>query len=574
MRRFLDTQFLGETMFPSRMNPTRHNLERMLLFFVDRNKAHAHPSNLDMLDSHLDYAHNLGLPYDWVQLHSGSLFGHAEVPEFSDADVHIDTQTNEFIDQAIVRCKAKGCKVSYMMGEFSSMEAFLDAYPKIRNLQSGLFWKLVYDTSVSLFNRFPDLDELGLYFFESKDIIHYTNYFKQFQQSEGDNPMGVDDGMTPWPYMSLPDILRHILIQIAKACKDCNKSFSLLTHVWFPYQEELLLETLRDFPSDLPLLLEHNYTTGDFNPCFPFPKLIRELSYKNHGICYCCGMEYHGLGLIPCCFPEILIANVAQAMEDTPNLKRITVRPIWDGHSLLGTPNEVNLFMVLHATMGILVDTEQLWKLWIRKRYGLTSKEYDLAVILRSSYKVVRSVNFLFGIRTNDHSHLPSFSVLQSRFFNYAKAMYQWTDDPDLRLLLFEIVTNTETKHIRLIEEIYDQAQKIVQCCLVDIEALKEEMREDDFLDIKNRFFVMKEYVELHQMQYDSFFRLLVLRKQADDEIEEKLLKNLMKLEQWSVQKQSSTGSCYLIDPRTITDFVDGCRGMLAIIHDVNKGVE
>ncbi len=60
-------------------------------------------------------------------------------------------------------------------------------------------------------------------------------------------------------------------------------------------------------------------------------------------------MEYHGLSLVPCCFPEAMEATVHDAMEATANLKRITVRPIWDGQSLLGSPNEINLYYLAAA---------------------------------------------------------------------------------------------------------------------------------------------------------------------------------------------------------------------------------
>ena len=94
-----------------------------------------------------------------------------------------------------------------------------------------------------------------------------------------------------WPYLSFADHLRMVLMAVASACRDLGKSFCLLTHVWFPYQEELLYEALKDFPADLPLILEHNYTTGDFNPYLPAPRLIERLPHLKHAVCYCCGME-------------------------------------------------------------------------------------------------------------------------------------------------------------------------------------------------------------------------------------------------------------------------------------------
>ncbi len=56
-------------------------------------------------------------------------------------------------------------------------------------------------------------------------------------------------------------------------------------------------------------------------------------------------------------------------------------------------------------------DPEVAWKEWIAGKYGITDEESELilASALRKSYEVVRKVFFEFGVRTNDHSHIPNF---------------------------------------------------------------------------------------------------------------------------------------------------------------------
>ncbi len=59
------------------------------------------------------------------------------------------------------------CAVRVSAGEISTGEKF-----KQRPLR-----ELLYDAACGIFKRFPELDELAMYFFESKNLLHYNNFF-------------------------------------------------------------------------------------------------------------------------------------------------------------------------------------------------------------------------------------------------------------------------------------------------------------------------------------------------------------------------------------------------------------
>jgi len=370
----------------------------------------------------------------------------------------------------------------------------------------------------------------------------------------------------PWPYYSFADMIRMLVTAIARACKDNNKSFCLLTHVWFPYQEDLLYDALKDFPSDLPIMLEHNYTTGDFNPHFPFPSLIKRLSHMDHSVCYCCGMEYHGLALIPCCFPETLQSTLAQAAEDTPNFKRITVRPYWDNQSVLGTPNEINIYALLRLADNPIADMETIWSDWILERYKLKEGIEELASIFRNSYEVIKLVNFTFGTRMNDHSHLPDFDVLESRLYLYAKAIYTWAPFPEVHQNIRDLLMTPGKKILRLNREAHEKAVAYIDDALSRLENIKFRLEDADYADIKNRYNDMRIYTEFHKLMYDAYLRILIRRNRKETasdislnfktENETLFEEDIGKLEIDLNKIKAEKRANYLLSPNHIEDFI------------------
>lgn len=552
------------------------SMEKMLLLFADTRKAHAAAGDTEELEKYFSFAEAAGSSFDWVQLHSGYFFNHAPFEKYPDSGIEIDERTNAFLDKAIQICKRNGKKVSYMMGDYSPLECLLERYPQVRNLNNGLFWDLMYDAACGILKRFPDLDELAMYFFESKNLLHYNNFFScmnyglDFNEDTltGHPELVMEQEGKSFPYLSFGDHLRMMLQSVARACRDCGKSFTLLTHVWFPYQEEVLYEALRDFPADLPLLLEHNYTTGDFNPALPAPGLIKRLPHLKHGICFCCGMEYHGLSLVPCCFPEAMEATIHDAMESTFNLKRITVRPIWDGQSLLGSPNEINLYYLLKMADQPDIDPEEIWKEWIQDKYNICDEESAalLASAFRKSYKVVQNVFFEFGVRANDHSHIPDFAHLESRLFNYGKALIKWSPTPENKQNIYDLLIHPGDKILRLHSELHEESLELIEHALEQIKSLEGCMRWKDYEDVVRRYEDMRIWVLLHQDEYESYIRLLIQRRNPTERNRKLAECALISLEEKTKKiRNGEIRSCYLFSIDHIESFIAECRANFSI---------
>ena len=274
-------------------------------------------------------------------------------------------------------------------------------------------------------------------------------------------------------------------------------------------------------------------------------------------------MEYHGLSLVPCCFPEAMEATVHDAMEATANLKRITVRPIWDGQSLLGSPNEINLYYLLQLSDQADRDPEVAWKEWIAGKYGITDEESELilASALRKSYEVVRKVFFEFGVRTNDHSHIPNFSHLESRLFNYGKALIHWCPTPENKQNIYDLLIRPGSKILRMHRELHEESLHLIEQALGNVKLLENRMRPEDYEDIIRRYGDMKVWVLLHQEEYEAYIRLLIQRKTPSERNQAMAEKSLVRLGKMAERIRSGEiKDCYLFSVDHVESFIEDCR--------------
>ena len=167
---------IQENIYPRWDSFANQSMEKMVLLFADMKKGHASVGNPEKLENYFKFGKRAESEYDWVQLHSGYFFDHVPLKKYPDCQIQIDETTNQFIDRTIEICKRNNKKVCYMMGDYAPLQPILDAYPEVKNLNNGLFWELLYDTACGIFERFPGLDEIGMYFFESKNLLHYNNF--------------------------------------------------------------------------------------------------------------------------------------------------------------------------------------------------------------------------------------------------------------------------------------------------------------------------------------------------------------------------------------------------------------
>ena len=206
-----------------------------------------------------------------------------------------------------------------------------------------------------------------------------------------------------------------------------------------------------------------------------------------------------------------------------------------------------------------MLDTETAWADWIRLRYGIEGNDADtLADALRRSYQVVKQTFFEFGIRTNDHSHIPAFGHLESRLHNYGKAQLKWIPTYDDKQNVYDLLISPGRKILRLHREKHEEALASIEYSLAKIGTLKDVLKAADLEDITTRFTDLRTWVTIHQYQYDAYIRILAIRKDGKSEEQVSLINNDLQY-LGEVLKDIEDGTIhysYLFSPDHIRTFI------------------
>jgi hypothetical protein len=542
----MPSSLLPQHVFPARQ-PLAQPLEVMLAF-----PAASLRQDPSLLERVLDYP--CGAQPRSVQIHHGSLFELCPLRRWPALKHAVDQPQLEFLSRTLQTCHARGLRMSWMVGHLNPPAGLLECYPEMRDLHSGAYWELVESAVREIFDALPELDEFAVYLFEADRFLHVHHFFPGFHY-------GSDE--QAWPYLAPADHLRLFLQAMSGACRARGKSFSVLTHAWYPFQARLLAEALRDFPPDLPLLLEHNYSTGDFNPHLPEPALLRQEPHRHHALLFCGGMEYNGLAEIPCCYPELMQERIMSAIDATPNVRRITFRPVWEGRCLLGTANEINLHAAYVLARDPLANTDEIWREWLDCRFGCASAE-PLARILRSTYRANLQVFFTLGTRTNDHSRLPTLGYLRSRVVNYGRALLEWVPTPETRQQMWELLCAPSEKTVRVVQELHEDSLRTIALALAELEQLEDRLAPLDLQLLRGAFRRFQQWAQWHQAQMEIFIRLSIQRRKPAAGNLDRLQRALAALEGRLEAPASEESTDYaLLAPDRVRAFLSEARAEL-----------
>ncbi|NDJ52919.1 MAG: hypothetical protein GYB68_07540 [Chloroflexi bacterium] len=475
----------------------------------------------------LSYCKEAGRSANWVQIIGGSAWSFSPLSDYPDLDHQVDDDELAEMRKLIEICRAEGAQVAWMSTQWAPPPQLFEKYPQTQNLQTGAFWSFVERAIREAFAQL-DLDEITASLFERPGTLFAQPFFRDFNY--GEPAQAAEVHVDNWPYLSFADHVRLLLQAAARACHAQGKTFAVFSGVSYPFQEQLLIDALTDWPSDLPILLEHPYSNGDFNPWFPPSRLLSALPHLSHGLVSCGGLQSNGLGEIPFCFPELMQQHVLFAHEATPHLRRLGVRPVWAGKSLIKTPNEVNLEVVLRLAENPLLDTDQLWLAWATRRYNELVAE-DIADILRPTDRANMDTFFTFGVKLNDRSRLPDFEALQRSLINDGKAYAAWAPTPSARQDVYELVVAPNEKTIRRMNEKHGDALMDIEESLAKIRWLEDKVSEEDYQQINQVFLDFKDWVTLHIYQIESYIWYRMFLGDQSERNRQKALESLDNLE-------------------------------------------
>lgn len=251
------------------------------------------------------------------------------------------------------------------------------------NLDDPLFWQWVYQDYDSLLALAPAIDGIVLTFIETGSYVIY-------QHSEKHPTPAQKTAM-------LVDSLANYFIN-KKGLK-----LTIRTFIYNQFEKQSIVNALQKIENeDIKVMIKmtpHDwfltYPYQDFVAQIPFPVIIE----------YDCGMEYAGENIIANPFAEYF-TNAFKHYHQYENVIGFCARTDrYHETSAIGTPGELNLFVLSQLAENIELNAEELSRKFIEKKYGKKALPHLLSAF-NSAFDFVLASMYTLGTHTANHSRL------------------------------------------------------------------------------------------------------------------------------------------------------------------------
>ena len=231
------------------------------------------------------------------------------------------------------RIKDKGVYLIISGGEPVAPADLFEKYPEMKLINNGNLWQFMEDKTKELYEVLPEMDCFEIYFWETP-MVHDD---KSFPDLEFNRAYG-------YPYYSYSDYFKYLFEAFSRAVNSEKKDFMLLTFSHYPYQEQIMIDALKDRDKNYPFLLDHKCQPGDWVPFKPENNILQTVTDMPAILQFDGTGEYWGQSLMPYCYPEEIQARIQHALASNQNIYGLNMRTNWMNGSLFGRPNEINFY--------------------------------------------------------------------------------------------------------------------------------------------------------------------------------------------------------------------------------------
>lgn len=429
----------------------------------------------------------------------------------------------------------------------------LEKYPEMKDIYNWKLWKFIEDKTKELFDVIPEMDFYYIYLWETPTI----NSDIQFQDFR------TRTNLNKYPYYSDADYLKYLMDAYSKAAHSRNKNFMIMSHSHFPYQEQIMIEACKETDKNYPFIIQYKHGAGDFSPFQPFSNVLLSITDREGHFMFDGAGEYVGNSLVPYCFPEEIQANVQKALTSNPGISTLVMRTHWGPNILFDTPNEVNFYTLYRLAEDPFTPVETIWDDWVTERFGPKAKEKVISALKRSD-EIGKKIFFVDGLRAFNHSKFADLPYTESRFVNLAKSNARWKP--------YDVMGNYRANELLnypreyLIKEIHadrDEALRLINLSLKDIEDVKKELRPEDYKLLKDQFTRQKDLANVSKLHLEAFFRYRIEKTGAMEKGEEnrrKLELCLNDMEKMAVEIEKEKRGFLLLEPAMIRKYINDVR--------------
>lgn len=454
---------------------------------------------LDTLESAID---KYGI--DIVQIHHFNSDEWLSYPGYEKLKARPDQTMIDQYRSYYKRIKNKGVYLVISGAEPALPAGLFDKYPEMRDVTNGKFWQFIEDKAKELYEVIPEMDCYEFYLWETP-AVNDNNVFADLDP----------DFFNGFPYYSHADYFKYLFDACSRAAHSKSKDFMLLTFSHYPYQEQIMIEALKNRDKNYPFLLDHKAQPGDWTPAKPANNIMLEINDMPAMLEFDGTGEYWGQSLIPYCYPEEIQARVQHALTHNQNINTLNMRINWMSGSLFDKPNEINFYALSRLAEDPFTPIEKIWNNWAAERFGEKAADKVVSALKRTD-DIGKKIFYLEGMWIFNHSAFPSLTYLESHFVNYAKTtaiLKPWDIKGNYRM-------NEWLNYPRqyLIDEIaaeMDEALRLSALSLQDIEEAKNDLRPADYSLLKEQLTRQRDMARASKLLKEAFFRYRIEKLNA-----------------------------------------------------------
>jgi len=521
------------------------------------------PPMLDHLARQVDRygISEVAFAYPWEN--GGSAFN--AYPFASQVRKEPDGQALAEFRAALRRMKQLGLKTILIAPEPAYPKTLFEVLPEFRNATAGGFWKFIEDKTAEIFQQLPDLDAFQFYLWE-KGFVHDGHVFSDLHVVPGHCSYGRTD--------YLVDLVKSY----ARGAQRAGRRAELLTFSHFPWQEQVLIEALREMDRHLPLTLMHKFVSGDFDIFRPTNRVIAAAADRPAAILFDVEGEYYGKSEAPFCYPEEIQARLQHALEQNPHIETIAGRAIVLDGDCFGSLNEVNFYALMRLARDPYLPVEDIWQGWAEDRFGAPAAPKVISA-LRRTYDIGRLIYYFRGTRAHQHSKVGSLRYLDWIVDAYALTMARWRpDDFMMKYWLDELANNPREHTVEWVVADRREALRLCDLSLADIEEAARQMPADASERLLRDVHLLRDFAEVSLYHAEALVRYFIEKKKraaASSGNRESLEAALKWLEQRAAELDGQYGPSraravpathttgFILDPSLIRDYVREVRQAL-----------
>ncbi len=414
------------------------------------------------------------------------------------------------------RIKDKGVYLIISGGEPVGPNDLFQKYPEMRDVNNGKFWQFVEDKTRELYEVIPEMDCFEVYLWETA-MVHDDKAFADFDFNRASG----------FPFYSHSDYFKYLFDAFSRAAHSKNKDFMLLTFSHYPYQEQIMIDALKNRDKNYPFLLDHKSQPGDWTPFKPANNIMQTITDMPGQLQFDGTGEYWGQSMMPYCYPEEIQARVQHALSRNQNINTLSMRVNWMSGSLFGKPNEINFYALSKLANDPFTPIEKIWKGWATERFGEKASEKVISALKRTD-DIGRKIFYIDGMWVFNHSSLANLPYVESHVVNYAKCISQLKPEEIMgNYRLNELLNYPREYLIREVLDDRDEALRLNAMSLQDIEDVAKDLKTEDYRLLKDQLTRQRDMARASKLHLEAFFRYRIEKMNAP----EKGAENLQKLE-------------------------------------------